>query len=69
LINTNIPKGKQTLIIYFLLLIASILLVDSIKSSFEIFEMSIIHPKFAGDAANLSILSSFIPAQVWGAFF
>lgn len=62
-------KGKQTIINHFLLLIASILLVDSIKSSFEIFEMSIIHPKFAGDAANLSMLTSFIPTQAWGVFF
>lgn len=62
-------KGKQTVINHFLLLIASILLVDSIKSAFEIFEMSIMHPKFAGDASNLSILTSFIPAQAWGIFF
>ncbi|MDP4155227.1 MAG: M50 family metallopeptidase [Bacillota bacterium] len=62
-------KGKQNFINHFLLLIASILLVDSVKSSFEIFEMSIIHPKIAGDAANLSILTSFIPAQAWGVFF
>jgi hypothetical protein len=62
-------KGKQTIINHFLLLIASILLVDSIKSSFEIFVMSLIHPKFAGDAANLSMLTSFIPTQAWGVFF
>jgi hypothetical protein len=62
-------KGKQTIINHFLLLIASILLVDSIKSSFEILEMSFIHPKFAGDAANLSILTSYIPAQACGVFF
>jgi hypothetical protein len=62
-------KGKQTIINHFLLLIASIILVDSIKSSFEIFEMSLIHPKFAGDAANLSLLTHVIPTQVWGIFF
>jgi hypothetical protein len=64
-----LTKGKQNVINHFLLLLASILLVDSIKSSFEIFEISIIHPKFAGDAANLSTLTTFIPTQAWGFFF
>lgn len=62
-------KGKQTIINHFLLLIASILLVDSIKSSIEIFEMSLIHPQFAGDAANLAKLTMFIPTELWGSFF
>jgi hypothetical protein len=62
-------KGKQNWIYHFLLLIASILLVDSIKSSIEIFAMSLVHPMAAGDAANLFFLTMVVPVQAWGGFF
>jgi hypothetical protein len=62
-------KGTHTLIYHFLLLIASILLVDSIKSSIEIFAMSMVHPMGAGDAANLFFLTMIVPVQAWGGFF
>jgi hypothetical protein len=62
-------NGKQQIVNQFLLLLASIILVDSIKSSIEILVMSFIHPGFAGDAANLAALTMIIPTKVWGIFF
>ncbi|WP_052352779.1 M50 family metallopeptidase [Neobacillus dielmonensis] len=62
-------KGSQGLRNHLLLLIASVLLVDSIKSSYEILYLSFIQPSAAGDAANLARLSLIVPAPIWGAFF
>lgn len=59
------PKFRNNL----LLLIASIILADSVKSAYEIMFISFLQPKAAGDAGNLSYLTVFIPAQIWGIFF
>lgn len=62
-------KGSQVLRDHLLLLIASILLVDSVKSAYEILSISLFQPQAAGDAANLAHLTVFVPAPIWGAFF
>jgi hypothetical protein len=62
-------KGSNTFIQHLLAFIASILLVDSVKSAFEILTMSFTQPFNAGDAANLAYLTMLIPAQAWGIFF
>ncbi|WP_413309605.1 M50 family metallopeptidase [Bacillus sp. 1P10SD] len=62
-------KGSQNVREYSLLLIASILLVDSVKSAFEILYLSFLQPPVAGDAANLARLTVIIPPQIWGIFF
>lgn len=62
-------KGTENVVHHLLFLIAAILLVDSLKSAYEIFTMSFIQPQMAGDAANLAHLTMFIPAQAWGGFF
>jgi hypothetical protein len=62
-------KGSQNLRNHLLLLIASILLVDSVQSAFEILYISVLQPLAAGDAANLAQLTVFIPAPIWGIFF
>ncbi|WP_462411836.1 M50 family metallopeptidase [Neobacillus sp. Marseille-QA0830] len=62
-------KSSHGLRDYLLLLIASILLVDSIQSAYEILYLSIVQPQSAGDAANLARLSIILPAPVWGGFF
>jgi hypothetical protein len=51
------------------LLIASVLLVESVSTAYDIFIISMIQPHEAGDATNLSQLTPFIPAQGWGIFF
>ncbi|MEH7352083.1 M50 family metallopeptidase [Neobacillus drentensis] len=61
-------KGSQCLRDRLLLLIAAILLVDSVKSAFEICYLSVLQPQAAGDAANLAQLT-IIPAPIWGIFF
>lgn len=62
-------KGNQTLVNNILLLIASILLVQSVTSAYEIMVISFIYPNSAGDALNLAKLIRFIPVQLWGIFF
>ncbi|WP_312474821.1 M50 family metallopeptidase [Neobacillus sp.] len=62
-------KGSQNLRDYLLLLIASILLVDSVQSAYEILYISLFQPYEAGDAANLARLTVILPAPVWGFFF
>lgn len=62
-------KGTQGFRDHLLLMIASILLVDSVQSAFEIFYLSVVHPQFAGDAANLSKLTLVIPTPIWGGLF
>ncbi|WP_081799368.1 M50 family metallopeptidase [Neobacillus jeddahensis] len=62
-------KGSQELRNHLLLLIAAILLVDSLQSAYEILYISIFQPQSAGDAANLARLTGFIPAPLWGLFF
>ncbi len=62
-------KGNQTVIQTCLLLIASILLVQSIASAYDIMIISFTTPQSAGDAGNLSKLTGFIPVQIWGIFF
>lgn len=64
-----LAKGSQSFVNNVLLLIASVLLVDSVKSAFDIMYISLITPKSAGDAANLAILTGIIPVQVWGILF
>ena len=62
-------KGSRKFRDHLLLLIASILLVDSVLSAYEILFLSIFQPKSAGDAANLAQLTGIIPAFIWGIFF
>jgi hypothetical protein len=62
-------KGSKKAIHNLVLLIASVLLVESVSSAYDIFSISIIQPDAAGDATNLSLLTAFIPAQVWGIYF
>jgi hypothetical protein len=62
-------KGSQKLIHNLVLLIASVLLVESVSTAYDIFVISLIQPHAAGDATNLSQLTAFIPAQGWGIFF
>ncbi|MBM7655047.1 M50 family metallopeptidase [Neobacillus cucumis] len=62
-------KGNQTVRDHLLLLIAAILLVDSVQSAYEILFISLIQPQSAGDAANLARLTGFLPAPFWGLFF
>lgn len=62
-------KGSQNLRDNLLLMIASILLVDSVQSAYEILYISVFQPQAAGDAANLAQLTVIIPAPIWGIFF
>lgn len=62
-------KGSQGFRDHLLMLIASILLVDSVQSAYEIFYISLLSPQSAGDAANLANLTIIFPAPVWGALF
>jgi hypothetical protein len=62
-------KGSLRFRNYILLLVASILLVDSVQSAFEILQISILQPGAAGDAANLAQLTGVIPSPFWGLFF
>ncbi|MEH7480845.1 M50 family metallopeptidase [Neobacillus drentensis] len=62
-------KGSQNFRDNLLLLIASILLVDSVQSAYEILFISIFQPQSAGDASNLAQITGFIPAPIWGIFF
>lgn len=62
-------KGSPKFRNHLLLLIASIILVASVKSAYEILLISFFQPNSAGDAGNLSRLTGFIPVQIWGAFF
>ena len=62
-------KGGQVIRNQLLLLISSILLVDSVQSAYEILYISVFQPQSAGDAANLSRLTGIVPAPFWGLFF
>lgn len=62
-------KGSANLVQNCLLLIASILLVESISSSFTILFLSFTQPHAAGDATGLAESTLFIPAQYWGTSF
>ncbi|MEH7545428.1 MULTISPECIES: M50 family metallopeptidase [Bacillaceae] len=62
-------KGSQGVRDHLLLLIAAILLVDSVQSTYEILFLSILQPQAAGDAANLAQLTGVLPAAFWGLFF
>jgi Peptidase M50B-like len=62
-------KGTAAIVEHFLLMIASILLVESIGSSFTIFLLSFTQPFAAGDATGLAQATKIIPAQFWGIVF
>ncbi|WNS73549.1 M50 family metallopeptidase [Bacillus sp. DTU_2020_1000418_1_SI_GHA_SEK_038] len=62
-------KGSVSFVQNCLLIIASILLVESLTSSFTILMLSFIQPNAAGDATGLANTTMFIPAQLWGLFF
>jgi hypothetical protein len=62
-------KGSKKAVHNLVLLIASVLLVESLSTAYDIFIISMIQPHAAGDATNLSQLTVFIPAQGWGIFF
>ncbi|MBU9712138.1 M50 family metallopeptidase [Evansella tamaricis] len=52
----------------FIMLIASILLIQSITTAFTVFILSVMKSKQAGDATELAKLTS-IPAFIWGMVF
>ena len=62
-------KGSPSFIQNVLLLIASILLVVSVTSSYDMMIISFIRPESAGDAGNLANITKFLPVQFWGIFF
>ncbi|MFP7300026.1 M50 family metallopeptidase [Neobacillus niacini] len=62
-------KGSQKVIHNLVLLIASIILVESVSTGYDIFIISLMQPHAAGDATNLSQLTTFIPPQGWGILF
>lgn len=62
-------KGSEKFRNHLLLLIAAIILVDSVKSAYEILLISFQTPNNAGDAGNLAHLTMIIPVQIWGLFF
>lgn len=62
-------KGSGSLVQNCLLLIASILLVESISSSFTILMLSFVQSNAAGDATGLANATVLVPAQFWGLFF
>ncbi|MEH7177708.1 M50 family metallopeptidase [Neobacillus vireti] len=62
-------KGSQKVIQNLLLLLASVLLVESFFTAYDIFIISLLQPHAAGDATNLAQLTPFFPAQGWGIFF
>lgn len=62
-------NGSEFIIRHVLFFLASLLLVDTIKSSLEILFISFIQPQAAGDAANLAFLTTIVPAQAWGVLF
>ena len=64
-----LKKGSITLVQNCLLLIASILLIESVSSSFIILMLSFVQSHSAGDATGVANVTFFIPAQVWGLFF
>lgn len=59
-------KGSTNLIQNCLLLIASILLVESVSSAFTIQILGFMQPHAAGDATGLARATKIIPAQIWG---
>ena len=62
-------KGSGAFVQYFLLFIASVLLVESISSSYTIMLLSFMQPSAAGDATGLAKATLIIPAQLWGILF
>ncbi|WP_394219040.1 M50 family metallopeptidase [Halobacillus trueperi] len=62
--------GHEQVVQYVLLFLASLVLVESVTSAFEVMWISFVSPGQAGDAANLARATKFIPAPLWGlAFF
>lgn len=61
--------GNDVVIENVLLLITSIIFVESILSAFTIFMLSFSQPTNAGDATNLWKSVIFIPSPIWGSFF
>ncbi|NHM31210.1 M50 family metallopeptidase [Neobacillus terrae] len=64
-----LAKGSKRFNYHLVLLFASIIMVDSVKSGFDVMYISFLTPIYSGDAANLAHLTEFIPAQVWGIYF
>lgn len=62
-------KGSKTILEYFALFITSLVLVESVTSSFEIMYLSFVSPSRAGDATNLANMTFLIPTLVWGVAF
>ncbi|WP_226037502.1 M50 family metallopeptidase [Aquibacillus saliphilus] len=62
-------KGSKTALENLALFFASLLLVESITSSFEIMYLSFVSPMSAGDATNLAKATFIIPTQLWGIIF
>ncbi|GAA0335171.1 hypothetical protein GCM10008967_27520 [Bacillus carboniphilus] len=62
-------KSKKVVVETVILSLASIILVESVTSAFDIMALSFMHPQAAGDATNLAKSTVIIPVQVWGVFF
>lgn len=61
----NGPLFLQTFVAYFL---TAVMLTQSVSSAFQIFILSVVKRKEAGDATSLAHYTS-IPAMFWGALF
>ncbi|MGR9048010.1 M50 family metallopeptidase [Halobacillus faecis] len=61
--------GHEQTVQYVLLFLASLVLVESVTSAFEVMWISFVSPGQAGDAANLAKATKFIPAPLWGLSF
>jgi hypothetical protein len=62
-------KANGPIIEYVVLLLVSIIFIESITSAFEVMYLSFKTPLQAGDATSLARHTFVIPAQIWGIFF
>ncbi|MDL4843158.1 M50 family metallopeptidase [Aquibacillus rhizosphaerae] len=65
----TLVKGSKVFLEYVALFLTTLLLVESITSSFQVMYLSFISPQSAGDATNLSRMTRLIPAPIWGVLF
>jgi len=61
--------GSEVLVSNILLIITSIIFVESITTSFDILKLSFSQPTRAGDATSLWKSIIFIPSPIWGVLF
>lgn len=59
---------REKVVRYAMLFVCGIVLVDSIWSAFQVLELAVMSPSFAGDASNLARYA-ILPAFIWAVFF